>query len=102
MEAFLASLLQEVDPTAEIADLTMDPDGLGYTVRLRAQGETSKPRSLSARLLALARNGNPVTIRTVRMVLSTMLLEIRSRQAQDSVRLTWHKRWRPPPEPEMS
>ena|SRR5215471_6589116 len=101
MKAFLASLLQEVDPTAAIVDLTMDPDSLGYTVRLRTRGETGKPRSLSAGLLALARNGNPVAIRTIRVLLSTMLLETRSRQALDSARLTWHERWRPPPKPEM-
>src|SRR5262249_5625431 len=44
VEGVLPSLLRQVDPTAEIVELTLDPDGLSYTVQLRTQGETSKPR----------------------------------------------------------
>jgi len=101
VKAFLASLLRQVDPTAEIVELTTDPDGLAYTVQLRTQEEPGKPRSLSAGLLAMARNGNLVAIRVVRVLLTAMLLEIRSRQAQDSARLARHERWRPPPKQEM-
>ena len=87
VEGVLPSLLRQVDPTAEIVELTLDPDGLSYTVQLRTQGETSKPRSLSVGLLALARNGHPVAIRAVRTLLTTILLEIRSRQTPDSTGL---------------
>jgi len=59
-------------------ELTRDPDGLGYTVQLRTQGEPSKLRSLSAGILSMARNGNVVAIRAVRVLLTAMLLEIRT------------------------
>lgn len=101
MKAFLSSLLRQVDPTAEIMEATPDSDGFGYTVQLRTQGEPGKPRSLSAGLLVMAQNGNAVAIRAVRVLLTAMLLEIRSRQAQDSARLARHERWRPPPKPDV-
>ena len=101
MKDFLVSLLRQVDSTAEIAELTADSDGFGYTIQLRTHGELGKPRSLSAGLLTMAQNGNAVAIRSVRVLLSAMLLEIRSRQAQDSARLARHDRWRRPPKSDL-
>jgi hypothetical protein len=100
--AFVAALLREIDPTADVVECALAPDGLGYRLQLRIHGDITKVGRVPAGLLVEAAAGNSVAAHASRLMLQSLLLEVETRRAQEFARRTRHQRPRrrtPPPAP---
>jgi hypothetical protein len=63
--------------------------------------QTGKLLYLPGGLLAQAQVGNTTALRAIRLLLSSMVREIRWRQVQDRAKRLRYERWPPPPMPGM-
>ena len=100
VEAFLQGLLREIDPAAQIVTATREPAGF-YAVQVQTLDQAGKLLYLPGGLLTQAQDGNTTALRAIRLLLSSMVREIHSRQVQDRAKRLRYERGRPPPMPEM-
>jgi len=101
VEAFVQSLLREIDPAVQIVTVTREPAGF-YAVQVGTLDESGRPLYIPADLLAQAQNGNTTALRAIRLLLSPMVREIHSRQVQDPAKHLRYESWCPPSMPETA
>lgn len=91
VEAFLQGLLREIDPAAQIVTATREPAGF-YAVQVQTLDQAGKLLYLPGGLLTQAQDGNTTALRAIRLLLSSMVREIHSRQVQDRAKRLRYER----------